>query len=86
MRPLPRPRRTGRDGAKAEWTVRERDLDDPDFDLPLNEKGHLDVDEWLCQEFMFQIPTVLLCSADCPGLCPPVREEDGRMYLPSGRS
>ena len=46
------------------------DLDDPDFDLPLNEKGHLDVDEWLCQEFMFQIPTVLLCSADCPGLCP----------------
>ena len=37
---------------QAEWTVRERDLDDPDFDLPLNEKGHL------------------LCSADCPGLCP----------------
>lgn len=23
---------------QAEWTVRERDLDDPDFDLPLNEK------------------------------------------------
>ena len=38
--------------------------------LPLDEKGHLDVDEWLAQEFMFQIPTVLLCSADCPGLCP----------------
>ena len=47
------------------------DLSAKDFaDLPLNEKGHLDVDEWLCQEFMFQIPTVLLCSADCPGLCP----------------
>ena len=41
-----------------------------EFDLPLNEKGHLDVDEWLCQEFLFQIPTVLLCSPDCPGLCP----------------
>ena len=53
-----------------EWTVKERDLDDPDFDLPLDEKGHLDVDEWLSQEFMFQIPTVLLCSADCAGLCP----------------
>ena len=53
-----------------EWTVKERDLDDPDFDLPLDEKGHLDVDEWLNQEFMFQIPTVLLCSADCAGLCP----------------
>lgn len=23
---------------QAEWTVRERDLDDPDFDLPLDEK------------------------------------------------
>ena len=53
-----------------EWMVKERDLDDPDFDLPLDEKGHLDVDEWLNQEFMFQIPTVLLCSADCAGLCP----------------
>ena len=53
-----------------EWTVKERDLDDPDFELPLDEKGHLDVDEWLSQEFMFQIPTVLLCSPDCAGLCP----------------
>ena len=33
-------------------------------------KGHLDVDEWLAQEFMFQIPTVLLCSADCRGYAP----------------
>ena len=55
---------------EAEWTAKERDLDDPDFELPLDEKGHLDVDEWLAQEFMFQIPTVLLCSADCAGLCP----------------
>ena len=55
---------------EAEWTAKERDLDDPDFELPLDEKGHLDVDEWLAQEFMFQIPTVLLCSPDCAGLCP----------------
>ena len=54
----------------AEWTVRQRDLDDPDFELPLDEHGRLDVDEWLYQEFLFQIPTVLLCSADCQGLCP----------------
>jgi len=53
-----------------DWTVRERDLDDPDFDLPLDETGALDVDEWLYQEFLFQIPPVLLCSADCLGLCP----------------
>ena len=55
---------------EAEWTAKERDLDDLDFDLPLDEKGHLDVDEWLSQEFLFQIPTVLLCSPDCAGLCP----------------
>lgn len=55
---------------EAEWTVRERDLDDPDFELPLDANGRLDVDEWLFQEFLFQIPTVLLCSAGCQGLCP----------------
>jgi len=54
----------------AEWTAKERDLDDPDFELPLDEKGRLNVDEWLGQEFMFQIPSVLLCSAGCQGLCP----------------
>lgn len=53
-----------------EWTVREKDLDDPDFELPLDDKDRLDVDEWIFQEFMFRIPTVLLCSADCEGLCP----------------
>ncbi|MBU3819373.1 MAG: DUF177 domain-containing protein [Candidatus Faecalibacterium intestinavium] len=53
-----------------EWTVRQRDLDDPDFELPLDEAGRLNVDEWLYQEFLFQIPTVLLCSAECQGLCP----------------
>ena len=58
------------EAVEAEWTAKERDLDDPDFELPLDEKGHLDVDEWLAQEFMFQISTVLLCSPDCAGLCP----------------
>ncbi len=53
-----------------DWTVRERDLEDLDFELPLDETGALDVEEWLYQEFLFQIPTVLLCSADCLGLCP----------------
>lgn len=54
----------------AEWIVRERDLEDPDFELPLDENGRLNVDEWLYQEFIFQIPTVLVCSAGCQGLCP----------------
>lgn len=55
---------------QAEWTARERDLDDPDFELPLNAAGSIDLDDWLYQEFLFQIPGVLLCSPDCPGLCP----------------
>ena len=55
---------------EAEWTARERDLDDPDFELPLNAAGSIDLDDWLYQEFLFQIPGVLLCSPDCPGLCP----------------
>ncbi len=54
----------------AGWAARERDLDDPDFDLPLDDAGRLELDEWLYQEFLFQIPAVLLCSADCQGLCP----------------
>ena len=60
-----------------EWSVRERDLDDPDFELPLDEKGKLDVDEWLYQEFTFEIPTVLVCSADCQGLCPECGSKKG---------
>lgn len=52
------------------WTVKPRDLEDEDFELPRDETGALDVDEWLFQEFLFQVPGVLLCSADCSGLCP----------------
>lgn len=53
-----------------EYTVRLRELDDPDFELPLDEKGWLNVRELAYQELIFEIPRVLLCSADCPGLCP----------------
>ena len=30
----------------------------------------LDVDEALCEELLLGFPTRLLCSEDCPGLCP----------------
>lgn len=69
---------------EAEWTASERDLDDPDFDLPLDEKGHLDVDAWLGQEFLLQIPPVLLCSADCPGLCPQCGRKKAECRCPGG--
>ena len=53
-----------------DYLVRERELDDPDFELPLNEKGCLDIRELAYQELIFKIPRVLLCSPDCQGLCP----------------
>lgn len=52
-----------------EYLVRLRDLDDPDFELPCQE-GCLDLSELVYQELIFEVPTVLLCSADCQGLCP----------------
>ena len=53
-----------------EYFVRQRDLEDPDFELPCDAKGCLDLDELAYQELIFEVPTVLLCSADCQGLCP----------------
>ncbi len=55
---------------QVEWALKEGDLTDPDFELPVDEKGKLDIKEWTFQEFMFEIPTVLVCSTDCEGLCP----------------
>ena len=53
-----------------DYFVKERELDDPDFELPLDEKGCLDIRELVYQELIFKIPRVLLCSPDCQGLCP----------------
>jgi uncharacterized protein len=61
---------TRQETVHAVWPVKLRDLDDPDFELPRDAKGLLDVEEWLRQEFSLQIPPVLLCSPDCSGLCP----------------
>lgn len=53
-----------------EYFVRDRDLEDPDFELPCSENGCLDLEELAYQELIFEVPAVLLCSADCQGLCP----------------
>ena len=69
-----------------EYFVRDRDLEDPDFELPCNENGCLDLEELAYQELIFEVPAVLLCSADCQGLCPHLwQEEGGRVFLPTGR-
>lgn len=52
-----------------EYWVRMRDVEDPDFELPCQEKGCLDLEELVFQELIFEVPPVLLCSADCQGLC-----------------
>ncbi len=54
----------------SDFLVRPRDLDDPDFELPVAENGCLDVAELAYQELYLAMPRVLLCSPDCPGLCP----------------
>ena len=51
------------------YLVRMRDLDDVDFELPLDEEGQLDLRELAYQELIFEVPRVLLCSPDCQGLC-----------------
>lgn len=53
-----------------EYLVKPADLQDPDFELPLDENGRLDVNELAFQELVLEVPRVLLCSTDCSGLCP----------------
>ena len=45
-------------------------VDNPVVDLPLRPDGKLDVRELAYTELVLEVPTVLLCSDDCAGLCP----------------
>lgn len=56
--------------AEASYPVREADLSDPEAELPFTQDGKLDVRELAYTELVLQIPSVLLCSDDCAGLCP----------------
>lgn len=53
-----------------DYQVRLRDVEDPDFELPIDAEGCLDLRELVYQELIFEVPRVLLCSPDCLGLCP----------------
>ena len=48
----------------------EADLKRGEYELPINAKGVLELTELVFQEILFEAPSVLLCSPDCPGLCP----------------
>lgn len=52
------------------WSVGPADLESDEMELPISEKGMLDIDELAFQELVLELPTVLLCSPDCQGLCP----------------
>lgn len=42
----------------------------PDAELSFTPDGKLDVRELAYTELVLEVPTVLLCSDDCAGLCP----------------
>lgn len=46
------------------------DLLQPDPEWPVTEAGKLDLHELAYTELVLNVPRVLLCSADCQGLCP----------------
>lgn len=52
-----------------EFRVREQDLADEMAELPFTEDGSLDVQEFVFQELMLEVPSVILCKEDCEGLC-----------------
>ncbi|MEG1873157.1 MAG: YceD family protein, partial [Ruthenibacterium sp.] len=59
--------------AKRTFFIRDEEWaqDDPEGNnLPFTQDGKLDVKELAYTELVLEIPTVLLCSDDCAGLCP----------------
>lgn len=52
-----------------EWLVREQDLTSDLLELPIDETGKMLMEELVFEELVMEVPPVLLCSADCQGLC-----------------
>ena len=63
-----------------EGTLSDEQLDEHFDEYAVLDKGMLDIDEQLREELLLSFPKKLLCSEDCPGLCPkcgkPRREGD----------
>ena len=64
----------------AERSLTEQQLDELEDEYVVPKDGELDVDEALREELLLGFPMKLLCSEDCPGLCPkcgkPLRDGD----------
>ena len=78
----------------AEGSITEEQLEEMDDAYVMIRDGKLDVDEALREELLVCFPMRLLCSEDCPGLCPkcgkpkkdgdcgcPTREIDPRLAV-----
>ena len=53
-----------------EKTLSSEALEEDDGEYALMREGMLEIDEELLEELLLCFPTKLLCSEDCPGLCP----------------
>ena len=64
----------------SEGTLSEEQLEEDIDEYVVLENGVMDIDEELREELILDFPMRLLCSEDCPGLCPkcgkPRREGD----------
>lgn len=52
------------------YDIRNGDWEDEEAELPFSPEGRLDVKELAREEILLEVPSVLLCSDDCLGLCP----------------
>lgn len=53
-----------------EFYVREMEWLQEDQELPFTQDGRLDLRELAYTELVLEVPSVLLCSENCEGLCP----------------
>ena len=54
----------------SEGTLSEEQLEEDIDEYVVLENGVMDIDEQLREELILDFPMRLLCSEDCPGLCP----------------
>lgn len=52
------------------YEIRKGDWEEEEPELPFSPEGRLDVTELAYEEILLEVPSVLLCSEDCLGLCP----------------
>ena len=53
-----------------EGTLTEEQIEDNVDEYVIVENGKLDIDEQLSEALLLDFPRKILCSEDCPGLCP----------------